>query len=158
MSRLEVPLHFRTLWATGDILLRAEVGLLLKDHAGAWKQETFLVDSGTEMTTMPAFRAKLLNLPMPQNASPGAVHLPTGMEIRSGYLRVRVVGMDQTEYAFPCFFLGDPVTPPLIQQPAPHPRKLLGLSGVIDKIRILFDGDPTPGAPYGNLVIEKKIP
>src|SRR5262249_19519652 len=54
MSRLEVPLLHRVLWSTGDLLLRAELDLLLKDKAGLWRPQDFLVDSGTEMTTMPA--------------------------------------------------------------------------------------------------------
>jgi hypothetical protein len=37
MSRLEVPLLHRVLWSTGDLLLRAELGLLLKDKAGHWQ-------------------------------------------------------------------------------------------------------------------------
>ncbi|MFI5454885.1 MAG: hypothetical protein ACHRXM_05480 [Isosphaerales bacterium] len=51
MSRLEVPLQYRKLRATGDVLLRSELDLLLKDNARQWKADTFLVDSGTEMTT-----------------------------------------------------------------------------------------------------------
>jgi hypothetical protein len=157
MSRLEVPLLGRKLWATGDILLRAELDLLLKDAAGNWAAETFRADPGSEMTTMPAYRARQLGLSMPQRASPGATHNQTGLEIRSGFIRARVAGMDQTEYAFPCFFLGDPGTPPDPKRPAAMlPRNLLGLSGVVDKIRISFDGDPTPNALYGNMVIEKK--
>jgi hypothetical protein len=157
MSRLAVPLRHRTLWATGDILLRGDLELLLKDSSGAWIQETFRVDSASEMTTMPAFTAKQCGLPIPRQAAPGAVHRQTGLAIRSGYLRVQIVGMDGTEYAFPCFFLGDPDLPLGPQPPsAKAPRQLLGLSGVVDKLRISFDGDPTPGAQYGNVIVEKK--
>ena len=48
MSFLEVPLKHRTLWSTGDILLRGEVDLLLKDNAGTWLRATFLVDRGAK--------------------------------------------------------------------------------------------------------------
>jgi hypothetical protein len=34
MSRLEVPFKHRTLWATGDLLLRAELDFFLKDRWG----------------------------------------------------------------------------------------------------------------------------
>jgi len=61
MSRLETPLIDRKLWATGDVLLHAELDLLLKDNAG-----------------------------------------------------------------------------------------------FVDKLRIIFDGRPTGGAPYGNLIVEKQ--
>jgi hypothetical protein len=147
MSRLEVPLLHRTLWATGDVLLRAELRLLLKDRNGIWKPRRFRVDSGSEMTTMFAFLARQLNLPFPPKAVPGVVHHQTGLEIRSGILRVQVVGMDGTEYGFPCFFLGDPNTPPPPHlMPAVGPENLLGMSGVVDKLRIYSDGRPAPGA------------
>jgi hypothetical protein len=154
MGRLEVPLQHRALRATGDILLWAELDLLLKDNAGSWRAASFLVDSGTEMTTMPAWLAKQLNLPMPQKAVPGATHKQTGLEIRSGLLRVQVVGLAGREFVFPCFFLGDPDTPTTVTQTATAPRKLLGLSGVVNQIRILFDGTPSPMAAYGNLIVE----
>jgi hypothetical protein len=156
MPRLEVPLKYRTLYANGDILLRAELRLLLNDNTGGWKAETFLVDSGTEMTTMPAALARQLALSVPQNAVRGAGHAQTGLEIRSGILRAQVVGLDGTEYTFPCLFLGDPQVPVPTGPPAAIPRKLLGLPGVIDKLRLLFDGTPAPGAPYGHLVVEKQ--
>lgn len=156
MPRLEVPLKYRMLSATGDILLRAELRLLLKDNTGGWKAETFLVDSGTEITTVPAVLAQQLALAMPQKAVRGAAHAQTGLEVRSGVLRARVVGLDTTEYSFPCLFLGDPQVPVPAGPPAAIPRKLLGLPGVIDKIRLLFDGTSAPGAPYGNLVVEKQ--
>jgi hypothetical protein len=157
MSKLSVPLGGKKLWATGDILLRAELDLLLKDSTGAWQQETFQMDSGAEMSTMPAFRARQLGLPLPQKAAAGVTHTQTALEIRSGYLWAKVVGMDQTEYAFPCFFLGNPNTPPDPKAPpATIPRNLLGLTGVVNQIKICFDGDPTPGALYGNMIVEKK--
>ncbi len=159
MSRLQVPLLGRTLYATGDLLLRAELDLLLKDRAGNWQPETFRFDTGSEMTTMPAARAKQLGLPMPPNASPGVIHQPTGLEVRSGYLRMQVTGMDATEYGIPCFFLGDPHTPPSpTAPPGTMPRNLLGMAGVVEKLRFIEDGTPTPTAPWGTLTIEKLVP
>ncbi len=54
MSRLEVPLQHRMLRPTGDTVLWADLLLSLKTNRGIWKQVSFRVDSGTEMTTMPA--------------------------------------------------------------------------------------------------------
>jgi hypothetical protein len=158
MTRLVVPHLEKKLWATGDVLLRAELDLLLRDSAGNWQPaETFRVDSATDMTTMPAYRAKQLSLPMPLNAAPGVTHSQSSLEVRSGYLRARVAGMDQTEYVFPCFFLGDPATVPDPKTPpAMTPKNLLGLSGVVNQLRITFDGDPTPLALYGTMTVEKK--
>jgi hypothetical protein len=56
--------------------------------------------------------------------------------------------MDATSYLFPCYFLGDPDTSIAAQN-------LLGLSGVIDQIRLTFDGTNSVTAPYGVLVVEK---
>jgi hypothetical protein len=154
MSRLEVPLRHRKLLATGDVLLRAELRLLLKDNASQWRAATFLVDSGTEMPTMAAWLAKQWDLPMPSKPVTGAIHNQTGLAIRSGLLRARIVGLDSTDFVFPCFFLSDPDRPPAGGQAATAPRKLLGLSGVVEQVRILFDGTPTPSALYGNLILE----
>lgn len=158
MSRLEQPLNHRILWNSGDLILRAELDFLLKDIHGNWHARTFRVDTASDMTTMPAYDAQKLGLPLP--TMPAAVkHEQTGLEIRSGFIRCQIVGMDQTEYAFPCFFLGDPSVAPDPNAPAARqPRHLLGLSGVIDKIRMSFEGDPGPGAPHGYLIVEKKVP
>src|SRR5262245_47919875 len=42
-----------------------------------WRKQTFVVDSGSEMTTMPAFAAKRLGLAMPLQAAAGVIHAPT---------------------------------------------------------------------------------
>jgi hypothetical protein len=56
VSRLELPLLTKTL-ATGDILLRAEIQLRVQTRARTWEPLVFLMDSGTEMSTIPAARA-----------------------------------------------------------------------------------------------------
>jgi hypothetical protein len=155
VPHLEIPLLGKTLRTTGDILLRAELDLLIKTNAQTWEQVVFLVDSGTEMTTMPVAQAQLLDIPLPVNAVPGLKHTQTGQEIRAGVLRVQVVGMEGTEYVFPCYFLGDPKRPARAAQAVTAPRNLLGLTGVVDKLRISFDGRPAgSAAPHGNLVVE----
>jgi hypothetical protein len=51
----------------------------------------------------------------------------------------------------PCYFLGDPNLAP--HSPA---RNLLGLTGVINQIRLFFDGTTSEQAPWGMLVEEKR--
>jgi hypothetical protein len=87
MSRLVTPLLWRTLWATGDVLVRAELDLLLKTNQGTWEAANFRVDSGAEITTISAWEARFLDLPMPQRAAAGVRHEQTGLEIRSGLIR-----------------------------------------------------------------------
>jgi hypothetical protein len=148
MSRLEVPLQHRTLRATGDTVLWADLVLCFKTNRGAWEEVPFRVDSGTEMTTMPAYDAKSLDLPIPKKPVSNLVLY--GQEVRSGLLRARDVGMDLTEFVFPCYFIGDPdLLPP------PQARNLLGLTGVINQICLTFDGRSSVRSPRGVLVVEK---
>jgi hypothetical protein len=127
-----IPITGQTLWATGDVRLWVELDLLVKDNAGAWQRETFRLDTATDITTFPAQRARQRNLPIPNKAAIGATHTQTGLEIRSGLLHFRIDGMDTTEYAVACFFLGDPQTSPT-GNPAALPRKLLQPLALLDR-------------------------
>jgi len=148
MSQLELPLAYRKLQTTGDVVVRAELDLEVKTNEGTWESVRFVVDSGTEMTTMPAAEAKRLNLPIPKRPVRGlALH---GQKVRPGLLRARIVGMDATEYTFPCYFLGDP------NVPGANAKNLLGLTGVINQVRFTFDGTTSLVAPHGVLVVEKR--
>jgi hypothetical protein len=149
MAALEIPLRWRILRTTGDVLLRAELVLGIKTNQGTWKNLRFRVDPGPEMTTMPAADARGHDLPIPKNAVPG-LNLK-GEAVRSGLLRARIVGLDPTEFVFPCYFLGDPSLSPPSQS-----INLLGLTGVINQIHLGFDGTPSLRAPWGNLVVEKR--
>jgi hypothetical protein len=152
---LEIPIQHRALWATGDVRLWADLDLFLKDNSGAWQPATFRIDTGSEMTVMPAFAAKQLGLPMPQAAVPGILHRPTGLAIRSGYLRFRIDGMDPTEYGTSCLFLGDPDTP-LAVASAAFARNLLQPYSLLDQLRFALERDPQAGALYGTVILEKK--
>lgn len=147
MARLEAPLIDRKLHTTGDRVLHADLDLEVKTNQGAWEGVTFRVDPGTEMTTMPASKARDLDLPIPNRPVRGLAL--RGQEVRRGLLRVRIPGLDATEYVFPCYFLGDPNIPGL------DAKNLLGLTGVINQVRLTFDGTPSSGVPHGNLIVEK---
>ncbi len=88
MSRLEVPLAFRKLRTTGDLVVRAELVLAIKTDRGVWELVTFVVDSGTEMTTMPAAEAKKQKLPIPKHPVAGLNF--QGLEVRPGLLRAQI--------------------------------------------------------------------
>ncbi len=161
MSRLEVPLRYRTLWLTGDTLLWAELPLLVRDSSQGWQPLIFRYDSGSEMTTMPAARAKRYGIPFPRNPFPGlTMTTPTGIvhEVRNGVIKIQVAGMDGTAYWIPCYFLGDPNAPLPPSQTSRGPVNLLGLSGVVDKLSITTNGTPTPIAAFGNVIVEKIVP
>jgi hypothetical protein len=95
MSRREVPLAYTKLQTTGDIVERAELVLWIKTARGVWEPFPFLVDSGTEMTTMPAADAKREDLPIPKRSVPELTF--QGLEVRSGLLRAQIPGMDAAE-------------------------------------------------------------
>ena len=101
MSRLERPLLAKAIPLTGDIALRAEVTLRIKTNSQSWEPVNFLVDPGTEMTTLPAARAKQLGIPFPQKPVPRLGITGKSAEVRAGLIRARVDGMDPTEYVFP---------------------------------------------------------
>ncbi len=155
MSRLVLPITGRVLFTTGDVRLWVEMELLLKDATGGFHPQGFRVDTATDITTFPAYDAKQYGLPMPPSATAGARHTPTGLAIRSGFLRFRIHGMDQTEFAVPTLFLGDPDTPPDARQPAAFPRKLLQPLALLDRLRLTAEKDPARGNLYGELVVEK---
>ena len=155
MAKLDVALRSRKLFMTGDAVVWAELVLSLRNGAGVWHNLDFRVDTGAEMTTMPAWLAKQVGLPTPIRPSPGHLTGLHGVPIRSGFLRARVVGLGPTAFVFPCYFLGDPDTPPL--NPVGHLRlNLLGLAGVVNQLRFTFDGtSTTASAPYGVLTVEE---
>ncbi len=157
MSRLAIPVAGKTLYATGDIKLRAEVTLSVRDGGGQFVDHKFVVDTGTEVTTIPAYDAKQLGLYVPPRPA-NIRHEQTGLEVRSGMLAFRVVGMDQTLYAVPCFFLGDPDAAPTPNAPPGSlPRKLLQPFALLDVLKFSTDKDPASiAAPHGELVIEKR--
>jgi hypothetical protein len=156
MSRLAIPVSHRTLYATGDTLLWIDVVLLLRDGTGNFVNRDFRVDSATQITTFPAHDAKQLGLFLPQRPAP-VRHQQTGLEVRSGMLAFRIKGMDQTVYAVPCFFLGDPNVPPPGTPRGQLPQRLLQPLHLLDVLKFSTEKDPASiGAPHGELIIEKK--
>ena len=156
MNRLVIPLQGRTVFLTGDTVVWAELELSLRNGAGLWQTEPFRFDTGAEMSTMPAWYAKQLALPMPIRPSPGHLTNLPGVPIRSGFVRAKVVGLGPTAFVFPCYFLGDPDVAPA--RPAGHfLHNLLGLTGVVNQLRFGFDGTSTPtlAAPFGVLTVEE---
>jgi hypothetical protein len=158
MSKLEIPISTKVLWHTGDRCFWVDIDLHVKDRAGHWHQRAFRVDTATDLTTMAAYEAKRLGLPIPAHPVAGAVHKQTGLAIHSGFLRFRIAGLNTTEYAVSCFFLGDPDTPPNPNQPVTYPRQLLQPLQLLDQLRFTMDKDPTSAAIYGTLTVEQKSP
>jgi hypothetical protein len=137
MTRLVIPVSHRTLRATGDERLWIDIDLLVRDGAGNWQSQPFRIDNGAQITTYPAYDAKQLGWVVP--ARPAPVHHPqSGLGVRPGMFRFRIAGMDQTEYAVSCLYLGDPNVPP-----APVIRRLLQPLALLNKLRFIMEQDPT---------------
>ena len=156
MSRLAVPVPGVTLYATGDVMLSVWVSLE-SQRLREFRGHDFRVDSGTDITTFPAYEARQLGLYVPQHPA-NVQHEQTGLEVRSGMLAVRIIGMDQTLYAVPCFFLGDPNCAAATGHAArPSPAKSLSAATPSRRTQ-LFDreGSGIDRAPHGELIIEKK--
>jgi hypothetical protein len=156
MSRLVIPVIGRTIYGTGDVTLRAMLGLTLKDRAGNFVPWAFQIDSASDVTAFLAFDAWQLNLPLPVNPSP-IRHAPTGLEVRSGLLRFRIQGMDATEYVVSCFFLGDPAVVPSPAVAASFPRALLQPLALLDQLKFRMEKDPAAiAASHGEVIIGKR--
>jgi hypothetical protein len=155
MSRLIIPVTHWPLRATGDERLWIDIDLLIRDGAGSWHPQRFRVDNGTEITTFPAYKAKQLSWVVP--ARPALVqHRQSPLEVRPGMFRFRIDGMDQTEYAVNCLYLGDPdVVPPANAPTASVPRYLLQPLALLRALRFTMEQDPTGVSQYGQLVVEK---
>jgi hypothetical protein len=89
-------------------------------------------------------------------ATPGARHRQTGLEVRSGLLRFRIVGLDATEYVIPCLFLGDPNVAPHPSSGTALPLPLLQPFALLTQFRFVMDHDLASAAIYGYVIVEKK--
>ena len=85
MARLEIPLIGRKIASTGDIVLRAELDLLLRARDDTLRSVTFRVDTATDMSTMPAWLARQFDLPLPKDRVPNLTHA-SGLAVRNGLL------------------------------------------------------------------------
>lgn len=154
MPRLVIPITGKILFTTGDVRLWAEVDLELRDHLSNWWPARFRLDTATDISTMSAYEAKQIGLPVPKNPILGAVHQPTGLEIRAGLLRFRVPGLDQTEFMTSVLFLGSVDVAPILTSSTLLPRRLLQPFSLLNDLRFSMDNNGT--TPFGEVVIEKK--
>ena len=89
MSRLEVPLTSGGCGPPATLsCMRNSLGD--QDRPRQLGTVPFLVDPGTEMTTMPAREAKKQDLPIPKRPVSGLNF--QGLEVRSGLLRAQIPG------------------------------------------------------------------
>jgi hypothetical protein len=75
-SRSPPPILDAPGYARRDTVLWADLVLSLKTNPGTWTNLRLRVDAATEMTTMPAFEAWKLDLPIPKQPASRLVRRP----------------------------------------------------------------------------------
>ena len=132
----------------GSLLLNV-VGTAPSPAGEAALEVPFRADSGAAVTRMSLVQAEQLGLPIPSETVTRQYLTATGpitQIVREGRIRAFVPGWArQGPYDWPCVFIED--------QPEMVPP-LLGLYGVIQDLRLTFDGTSTPGAFFGNLIVD----
>lgn len=148
---VRTPLESKLL-PTGYTGLRAEVELQVRTRLHRYAVLLFTVDPGSNVTTIPVSVAKDYELFLPEKSIPCQIKTATGLairQVRAALITVRVPGLDGRDFMWPCHFVdaaaGDDLNP------------LLGLGGVLNDLRIIFDGTYAQEAPYGRLILEELL-
>lgn len=155
-QRLRQPsllVPFRRQWAASSqaFKLAADLWLWPESSTKTDGPLLFRVDSGAELTTISIARAEYHGWPVPPAEAAVSQPITTAagrrqVLVRPGRIRVWWT-RERTGYPFdwPALFVPDvPLTVP----------PLLGLGGVVTTCRWMFDGQPTPAAPFGGLTLD----
>jgi hypothetical protein len=124
---------------------------LVRTGQGDFAPLRFLVDSGSSLTTIAVSRANTLGLIVPEKVVALKVQTGAGrVEQRRhpGRITVRLPGLPGRQFFWPCHFVEDTGSSP--------PISALSLTGVIDDLRITFDGSYSLEARYGWMLLEPR--
>ena len=147
---LQIPLQEVRIPATAATGRRAILQVQVRNRLGRWEPIDFLVDTGSSVTTIPMQLAAKHALMIPERSVEMPVRTIAGRIMqrrRTGLVVARLQGLHPQQFTWPCHFIEAPPGP---ANPA------LGLAGVLDDLRLTFDGDYQQTAPYGTLLIEPK--
>jgi hypothetical protein len=134
---------------TGFTALKAVIQLQVRDQRRRFQPIDFLVDSGTNITTLSVADAEDALIPFPAQTVVLAVRTAVGevrQRVHPGYLTVRVPGLAGREFVWPCHF---------VEQRGVPPTAALGLGGVLNDLRIILDGTYALEARHGWVVLEE---
>jgi hypothetical protein len=151
-NRLYIPLSVRSI-KTGARIIQARVSLLLQSSEPALIPVDFIVDPGCGISTMPRLLAEENGIPIPprNTIKEISVRLSTGtgvQRVRFGQIGVRVPGFSGRIFFWNCHFVEPPHAPYM---------SLLGLDGVLNDLRLIFDGTYSMESPYGQLIVEPSV-
>lgn len=133
-------------------LVRPVIQIEVRARDRSFKRIDVRVDPGSALTTLSTARATDLGIPFPRKAVAVTVETSAGPVEQlhhPGRIVVRIPGLEGREFDWPCHF---------VETTGPTPAALLGLAGVLDDLRIILDGAYSLEAPYGQLILEERVP
>ncbi len=148
-DRLRIPLTGRSI-KTGARIIQARFGLLIQNSQPGLVPVDFIVDPGCGISTMPRLVAEENGILIPprKTIKQISVRSSTGsslQRVRLGKIGVRVPGFSSRIFFWNCHFVEPPHAPYM---------SLLGLEGVLNDLRLIFDGTYSMENPYGQLILE----
>ena len=146
---VRIPLQRKSV-KTGARVIQAKLELLLQTNEPGFATVDFIVDPGCGITSMPRILAEDRGIPIPSKDKIKiiTVRTPTGnsqQRVRLGKIGVRVPGLASRIFYWSCHFVEPPSAPYMA---------LLGLEGVLNDLRLIFDGTYSIEYPYGVLILE----
>jgi hypothetical protein len=147
--RVRIPLEEQWV-ASGARVIHARLKLLVQTSEAGFAWVDFLVDPGCGITSIPRSLAEKRGILIPTEDKIKTIGVRSSVgsqeqRVRLGKIGVRVPGLASRIFYWACHF----VEPPH----APH-TALLGLEGVLNDLRLIFEGTSSLENPCGVLVLE----
>jgi hypothetical protein len=134
---------------TGYAAVQAAIQLEVRNRYHDFKALDFIVDSGATVTTLPASVAQENLISFPEKSMALSINTAMGQErlpVHAGPITARIPDLENRDFIWPCHF---------VEFQRDQPAGLLGLGGVLNDLRIYFDGTYALEAPYGWVVLEE---
>jgi hypothetical protein len=148
--RVRIPLQARSV-ASGARVIHARLKLLVQTSKPSFASVDFLVDPGCGITSIPRIMAEDLGILIPSEDKIKKIGVRSSVgsqeqRVRLGRIGVRVPGLASRIFYWACHFVEPPHAPYMA---------LLGLDGVLNDLRLVFDGTYSIESPCGVLVLER---
>jgi hypothetical protein len=143
-----VPLEARRL-PTGFTALQARLLLEVRNRFHQFEPIPFIVDPGSNITTIPLQIAQECQLSLPARTFVLEVQTSGGLvrqRLRPDKITVRIPTLAARDFYWPCHF---------VEEEGAKLKPALGLAGILDDLRLIFDGAYSLEAPHGCLIIEE---
>ena len=134
---------------TGFIGIKAIIDLGVRTRHHEFQTLPFLVDSGSNVSTLPASLAETWDIPFPNKSVEIELRTATRrlrQRVHPANLVVRIPAFAGRDFAWPCH---------VVDRRSNQPQAVLGLAGVLQDFRITFDGAYALEARHGWLILEE---